>query len=130
MQQNKSMVAKRLTTEERKERVLKYISLRESNHTAKECVEKVGLSRDTIFKYAAQVGLEKEIRETTKNPVVRGVRQKVKPEMVTIPYEDHEPAAQKKQPQDKKKGNIVIIMGDPESMQTALQNAFNVVNQK
>lgn len=70
MEEYRITVTKRLSDDEKKKRVLKFISLR-FKMSSNEAERAVQLSRDTIYKYAKQFGLEREIMEASKTPVVR-----------------------------------------------------------
>ncbi len=141
----KSQTGFNMDENQKRAAVEKYIELRKTMTTRDARTALGGISPDSIYKWSERFGLADQVktgqnkgqsrRKTTAPRQKRSYRFKPTPQLISIPVDTSEPLVGHHQPRQetttkKPLGNIVVIMGDPESVKAALQTAFNVVTHK
>lgn len=110
--------------------ILEYIKLRKTT-TARKASQAVNLSPDTIYKYAERFGLADQVKLRKHEKLKR----RAQPKLISVPVdEEHyqeQPMPQKQQvvvaSAAATQKNVIVIMGDPESVKMALAAAFQMI---
>lgn len=121
-----------MNEDQKRAAVEEYIKLRKTM-TARKASNAVNLSPDTIYKYAEKFGIADQVK-LRKEHLKR--KKRATPTLMSVPVDNDEGHYQEQPMQQKQQvvvasaatqKNIVVIMGDPESVKMALAAAFQMI---
>ncbi len=126
----------RLSDDERKGKVNEYIDFRVEGENKTNAAARVGIARETLYRWALKLGFRdnsvikedlqglKRNKYTPRRPrenfeltAPEPTAPKRQPQLVTIPIHDYA---------EPKKNNVIVLMGDPESINAILPTVFNL----
>ncbi len=118
----------RLNDTQKRAAIERYIELRKTL-TTQEAREQIGVAApDTIYRWAERFGLVDQVKIGHNSG--KGTKKKTPPQLISVRADTEFQPQPREREAKKPHGNIVVIMGDPESVKSALQSAFNVVTHK
>ncbi len=126
----KSRAGSKMDDNQKRAAVDKYIELRKTMTVREARMAVGGLAPDTVYKWAERFGLADKVKNVK---LTQKRSYKKKPQLISIPVDMGEPIVTHQPRQQEAvapKGNIIVLMGDAESVKSAMQTAFNVATHR